>query len=139
MLETDIYALLSTDASIQAVLNAANNIYSGFIPKGFPVSPSIVLQVTHTERLKASDGTNALKMKRLQVDSRHVKAGEARQISDAIVALLEDFSGNLISTNVQGVIPGKDMDMGLEPSDSGSVFRRLTDFDIWHTEGGGTR
>lgn len=137
MLEDDIYALLSTDASIQAVLNAANNVYVGYIPKGSPVSPSIVIQITHTQRLKGADGTNGLQMKRVQTDSRHVKAGVARQISSAVLNLLKDLSGNLATTSVQGVIPGKDMDMGLEPSDGGEVFRRLNDFDVWHVDGAG--
>jgi hypothetical protein len=137
MLETDIYALLSTDASIQA-LGASGNVYEGFIPKGFPVSPSLVIQIPNTQRLKGADGTNKLQMKRLQIDSRHVKAGAARQLAGAVVALIEDLSGSLPTTNIQGVIPGKDMDMGLEPSDSGYVFRRLTDFDVWHTDGAGS-
>jgi hypothetical protein len=134
MLEDDIYTLLSTDASIQAVLNAANNIYDGFIPRGFPVSPSIVYQIKETRRLKASDGTNALTMKLLQTDSRHIKAGEARLINRAVVNLLKDKSGSLLTTNILGVIPGKDMDMGLEPSVSGYVFRCLADFQIWYTD-----
>jgi hypothetical protein len=138
MLEDDIFALLSTDASIQSAMGGQNNVYVGYVPKGSQISPSLVIQIPATTRLKGSDGTNALTMKRVQVDCRHVMAGVARKMGEAVIALLKDLSGSLPTTNVQGVIPGKEMDMPIEPGDSGYVARRLTDFDFWFYDGAGS-
>lgn len=138
MLETDIFALLSTDASIQA-LGASGNVYDGFIPKGLPVSPSIMIQlVPGTQRLKASDGTNGLKAKKLRLNSRHKDKGKASILANAVQNLLQDLSGNLATTYVQGVISVDEVDMGLEPSDSGNVFRRYNEFQFWHVDGAGS-
>lgn len=138
MLEPDIFALLSTDASMQA-LEASANVYIGFIPKGSPVSNSIVIQlVPGTQRIKASDGTNGLIAKKLRLNSRHKDAGKALVLSNAVLKLLQDLSGSLPTTTVQGVIAGDEVDAGLEPSDSGYVFRRYNDFQFWYVDGAGS-
>jgi hypothetical protein len=138
MLETDIFSLLSTDAGIQA-LGASGNVYDGFIPKGMPVSPSIAIQlVPGTQRIKAADGTNALIAKKLRINSRHAQSGKALILANAVQKLLQDLSGNLATTSVQGVISGDEVDMGIEPSDSGYVFRRYNDFQFWYVDGAGS-
>lgn len=137
-LEADLYQLLSTDASIQTALNGVNNIYPGAIPKGRPDSPAIVIQVTGGQRFKASDGTNLLTMKQVQFDSYAVRYTDCLAVSEAIRLLVQDLSGSLATTNINGVIIEKDLDMEREPGDSGYVFRRLLEFHFWYTDGVGS-
>lgn len=134
MLETDLYNLLSTDASIAGATGTPASIYLGAIPKGQPDSNAVVIQVTNTLRDKGYDVTSQLVNKRVQFDSYHVKYPLALQLSNAVLNLIKDMSGNLATVNVQGVIPDKDIDLGEEPGDTGYVFRRMLDFEILHSD-----
>lgn len=134
MLEIDLYTLLSTDASIAAATStgAAPGVWLGAIPKGKPDSNAIVIQ-TQITRTKGYDGTNALLSAKVQVDVYHPKYSACKKLANAVIALLQDLSGALTTTNVQGVIPDKDLDMNFEPGDSGFVFRRMLDFQFIFT------
>jgi hypothetical protein len=134
VLETDLYGLLSTDASIAAATGTPPGIYLGAIPKGQPDSNAVVIQVTNTLRDKGYDVTSQLVNKRVQFDSYHVKYTQAVLLSNAVLNLVKDMSGNLATVNVQGVIPDKDIDLGEEPGDTGYVFRRMLDFEVLHSD-----
>lgn len=134
MLEIDLYTLLSTDASIAAATSTGRSpgVWLGAIPKGQPDSDAIVVQ-THVDRIKTASGTLALLSAKVQVDVYHPKYSACKKLANAVIALLQDLSGALTTTNVQGVIPDKDLDMNFEPGDSGYVFRRMLEFQFIFT------
>lgn len=138
MLETDLYQLISQDPGVLAAADNANSTYLGAIPKGQPDSPAVVIQVTHTDRVTGAEGPNALLMKRVQFDSYDASYPDCVALSNAVLAAVIKLRGvALASTQIQGTIPQRDMDMGQEPSDvstTGYTFRRLIEVDFFHTE-----
>ncbi len=141
-LETDLYTLLSTDASIAAAMGlplAAPNVWRGAIPPGSPDSPALVIQMIYSNYLTAAESVNALQMKRMQFDSYHAQYDSALTISNAVRDLIKNMRiVSLANTEVQGTIINKDMDLPEEPGSNGNVFRRLLEIDFWHTDGAGS-
>jgi hypothetical protein len=133
-LESDLYNLLSTDASISGVLNARPFIYNGAIPKGQPDSGAIVLNVYRTDRLTGADGPNRFTVKEMQFDCYHAQYSQSVAIAYALIALIGNLSGSLATTEIQGTIPTREMDFGRESGDSGYVFRRMVAFEIQYVD-----
>jgi hypothetical protein len=133
-LESDLYNLLSTDASISAVLNARPFVYSGAIPKGQPDSGAIVINVTRTDRLTGSDGPNRFTVKEARFDSYHTLYTQSVAMSNAVLALMLGLTGPLATTVISGVIPTRDLDFGREGGQNGYVFRRLLALEVQHTD-----
>lgn len=133
-LESDLYNLLSTDASIASVLNARPFVYNGAIPKGKPDSGAIVINVTRTDRLTGTDGANRFTVKEAQFDSYHTQYTQSLAISTAIFNLMINLSGSLATTEIQGAIPTREMDFGRESGQAGYVFRRLLGFEVQYVD-----
>jgi hypothetical protein len=133
-LESDLYTLLSTDASISEVLNARPFVYNGAIPKGQPDSGAIVINVYRTDRLVGADGPNRFTVKEIQFDCYHAQYTQSVAIAYALIALIGNLSGSLATTEIQGCIPTREMDFGRESGDPGYVFRRLVAFEIQYQD-----
>lgn len=133
-LESDLYQLLSKNASVLAALNNSNNVWMGMIPKGQPVSPAIVVQAVYTDNQYTADGINTTKMRRVQFDSYAKKYTDALTISNTVRDVLKNLTGQLGTTDVLSALVRRDMDMPDEPGDSGYVFRRLLEVEFWYAE-----
>jgi hypothetical protein len=135
-LESDLYNLMSADASIQAVLDAEPFVYNGAIPKGKPDSGAIVINVVRTDRLTGTDGPNGFIVKEVQFDSYHEKYTQSLAMSTAIFNLMTGTSIPTITTEIQGAIPTAEMDFGKEPAQtpSGYAFRRMNRFEVQYVD-----
>jgi hypothetical protein len=133
-LESDIYSLLSTDASVSAALNDRPFVYNGAIPKGQPDDGAIVINVSRTDRLTGADGPNRFTVKEIQFDSYAQTYTRALALSNAIFALMVTLSGSLATTEIQGTIPTKEMDFGRESAQAGYGFRRMLAFEVQYVD-----
>jgi hypothetical protein len=130
-LENDIYAFISTNNSVIAILGAdpkpygdGNSVWKGFIPTGQAVDPSIVLTCIATKDFVAAEGVLNGHTKRIRVDSRASSYTKAQAINDTVKNLLQNLKGTLGTTVVQAVIPILETDVGQEAVTGGYVFRR---------------
>jgi hypothetical protein len=130
-LENDIYGFVSTNSSVIAVLGAdpkpygdGNSVWKGFIPVGQPVDPSIVLTCIATKDYVGAEGVLNGHTKRIRIDSRSSSYTKAQAINDTVKNLLQNLTGTLGTTVVQGVIPILETDVGQEAVTGGYVFRR---------------
>jgi hypothetical protein len=133
-LESDIYNLLSTDASIAAVLNARPFVYNGAIPKGKPDDGAVVINTSRTQRLTGTDGPNRFTIREVQFDSYAATYTNALAISTAVFNLIANLKGSLATTELQGTIPTAEMDFGKEAGQTGYVFRRLLKFEVQYID-----
>jgi hypothetical protein len=131
MLENDLYTLLSTNLDMISALDGnANNIWKGFVPKGQPTDPALVFQVVYTQDFIAAEGVLNGHRKRVQFDSYSATYTKTNQVSDTVKRLVQNLTGSLGTTVVQGSYPVKEMDLGLEQSSGGYVYRRLLQVDF---------
>jgi hypothetical protein len=135
-LESDLYNLMSADASIQAVLDAEPFVYNGAIPKGKPDSGAIVINISRTDRLTGTDGPNNLVIREVQLDSYHEKYTQSLAMSTAIFNLMVSRDLPLLTIEFRGAIPTAEMDFGKEPAQtpSGYVFRRMLRFEVQYVD-----
>lgn len=140
MLETDLYALLSTYQPLLTAISG-NHVWLGMVPKGQDSDIDVVIQVPGSKYFKGYDVTNQLTRKLVQIDTYAAQyAGSggsngALDVSNIIRDLLKDMSGALLTTTVQGVILEDDMDMPYEPGEGGEVRRRMLRFVVWYADG----
>jgi hypothetical protein len=130
MLEKGLYALITTDAGVSALIGT--RAYWVLAPKGSAL-PQVVLARVTTEDTYDTQGATGLRDAVVQVDCYAADFYGSRAISLAVRKLLESYKGTLADgTRVSAVITRKDWDMPYEEGGKGFVYRALLEFSIHH-------
>jgi len=128
-MEAALLALLLADARVQAI--AGDQVYFVRAPQG-KSRPYGLLTVVSGTTDYTNDGTSGLGSARLQIDGYGETYKSARDLVEAILAVLSGFRGERSGVAFKGIFIDSRRD--LPASDSGDVtplFRRSADIIIW--------
>ncbi|HEY3972320.1 MAG TPA: DUF3168 domain-containing protein [Candidatus Sulfotelmatobacter sp.] len=136
-----LFMLLSTTPSVASLIAPAPNsapgtgIYFSLAVKQ-AARPYVVLHlITSSPAEKSLDGSSSLTRGRFQFDSYADDATTARQLSQAIRAFLQDFSGALPDeTVVTFTHVHSDQDDAFEQGGIGYLYRSMLDIEGFYTE-----
>lgn len=131
-LQADLRALLLSDAAVAAA--CGGRAYWGEAPQG---SPYPLITVNRVSLLATRTFTDrvALQQTRAQVDSWGLTYGDAAACADAVLGLLESYSGTVGGTRFQGVfLEGLRDSRADNPGDESGLFRVSADYMINHEE-----
>lgn len=136
-----LYALLSTTSSVSSLIAAAPNspagtgIYFSLAPK-LAQRPYIVIHLVNgPPAAKTLSGSSSLIKGRFQFDSYADDPTIARQVSQAIRTLLQDYSGPLPDqTMITFTAVHADMDDAFEQGGAGYLYRSMLDLEGFYTE-----
>lgn len=133
MLEAGLFQLLTTDATVSALIG--DRVDFAKLRKS-PQLPAVVMQLITTKEVYSSTGANNLRFKRVQFDSYSTDYLQALSASDAIRNLLKRKFNFFLpeGTFVNGCEIVQDRDMPYEDGANGYIYRRMLEVMIQHTE-----
>lgn len=133
MLETGLFQLLTTDATVSALIG--DRLDFAKLRKN-PTLPAVVMQVITTRDIASISGASNLRFKRVQFDTYSTDYQEAVATSNALRNLLKNKICFTLpdGTFVNGCVIVQDRDMGYEDGANGYVYRRILEVMIQHTE-----
>lgn len=131
----DLFAFLQADASLTALID--DRIYPGFAPTDKP-SPYITYErssqiTTHHQAI--GNSTSIIERQRFQFDCWAKTEIEADAIKDALVLLLDGFTGIMNSaSDVRRVFLQNVIDNHEDPIDGSQIadHRTTADFEFWY-------
>jgi len=139
MFEAGLYYLLANDPGIQAAVgiqlsppvpraDATSGIWPALLPE-HPILPAIAYQIVAATSVDSCDGTNALEMKRVQIDCHAKTYAGAKALSAAVKDCLLGYLGILNDgSEISGVLPNGEYDRF---EDAPAEFAVTLDFSIW--------
>ncbi|MGZ2455461.1 DUF3168 domain-containing protein [Rhizobium anhuiense] len=128
-MEAAIIALLLADARVKAI--AGDRVHFVRAPQGLPRPYGLLTVVSGTEDY-TMQGASGLGSARMQIDGYGETYKSARDLVEAMLAVLSGFRGERSGVNFKGIFIDSRRD--LPASDSGDVtplFRRSADIIIW--------
>ncbi len=128
MIEQAVYDILRNDALVEAI--AGDRIYPLLMPQN-ATYPAITYQRISTDRARSLSGRDYEKRVRLQVDVWSKTFGEAKSLSTAVAAALDDYAGVLAGLQIGACSLVDERD---EFESKADYFRSSLDFLIGYEE-----
>ena len=133
VVESGLSNLLQNDATVNGMV--AGRVYFSLAPKEASRPYVVIHLATNTPLVTLDDTTLDLDEARFQFDCYADDYLGARNLSKAIKALLQDFTGQLYTgTLVQACIANMEMDSPYEVGGVGYLFRRILDITLFFVE-----
>ncbi|OMQ44929.1 DUF3168 domain-containing protein [Ensifer sp. 1H6] len=129
-MEEALTALLLADARVKQLVG--DRVHWGRAPQG-ERAPYLVLQVIGGRPDYHAQGPSGLVDARVQADSYGEKYLATKNLSDAVIALLSGYRGEVAGTRLQAGFVDAARDLPTE-TDVKRLFRRSADIIIWHSK-----
>ncbi len=129
-MEEALTTLLLADARVKQL--AGNRVHWGRATQG-EQAPYIVLQVVGGRPDYHAQGSSGLVDARVQIDAYGDKYLAAKKLSDAVLALLSGYRGEVAGTRLHAGFVDAARDLPTE-TEVKRLFRRSADIIIWHSK-----
>ena len=132
-IEPGLWSALTDDATVSGLV--ASRVYPFVIPEGVAM-PAIVYQRVSTEFVQDINDASSLSAARAQITSWSETYLQAKTLSAAVRAVIENFTGTWNSLTVQAVDLEDESDI-FEPAPSLQQRRRYgvrQDYSMWYAE-----
>jgi hypothetical protein len=136
-LENGVFQALRNDTEVASLVGG--RIFGSRFPNNTakPTLPAIVYFTFWSDTVRALDGPDGLRTKKIQIDCYADKYPDAVEAADAVRNLFEGFKGTLPNgVVVQSAIVEKDEDFPLEPGKPAQdfVYRRMLEVTFRYVE-----
>lgn len=108
--------------SALAALSPAGGVYQDANPTELPICPYIVWSDVVSPKTNTLDGATDMQNARIQIDVRSLRAGERRELSDAVFAAMTADTAPFVAIE-RSAFNTFEYDF--------KVFRRVIDFSVW--------
>lgn len=131
-MEEAITAILLADARVRYL--AADRLHWGRLPQSASGTPYLILTLISGLPDYTNSGRSGLEQSRVQIDGYAATPLAARDLTDAAVRVLELYRGTVAGIQLQGgFVAGKRDFQPDSPSGKAILYRRSTDFMLWHS------